>query len=845
MLHILTPPEWADTKMNYETVSRNSRLVKIILMVLPTVLGQLFGPGVGLLEAASTKLAWDAPSDYTDGTPMEEGMEYKLHYGLATRSYSAHIPAGTNTVAEAQGLADGQTYYFAVTAISINGVESAYSEEIVWQAPAGPYGGIPHSVPGTVEAEDFDEAGEGEAYHDTTPDNEGGSAYRAGHGVDINDKSTAGNGRCIIAARVGEWLEYTVNIATAGFYTVGAKVAMSGVGGVFHVEVGEADVSGPLQVPDTGGWYTWRLVAKPDVMLSAGEHRIRLALDAAGSGGSVGVFDSLVFTYQSPPGPKTLQVRSTSTEDVEIGVTPVDESGLSDGTAPFGLIYGHGTTVTLTAPAEAGGEPFAGWSGADYAAGTTATLVLDVDKTVTAKYGEDQDPFGGTACTLPGTIQVEDFDEGANGEAYYDTTAANEGGVYRDDAVDIKARSSAQNGYCVTAARAGEWLEYTVNVTTTTLYTVGARVAMRGSGGNFHLEVDGLDVTGPVQVPNTGGWYTWRVIEERDVLLLAGRHVIRLSLDTAGTGGTVGVFDSLQFSAQSFLDSGSTPLVVQAEDFDEGGEGVGYHDTTAANEGRKYRTEESVDIYRKSSAQNGHCVAGTRAGEWLAYTIDVPEAARLALTIRLGMKGDGGTFHLESEGVDVSGPMHVPNTGNWFNWQSVENTNVVLNAGRQVLRLVMDANGPGGAVGVFDSLFLTFLEPLIQGRPGDPPVDPVTGSYIPMDVLVSSVETPYTNVWDMIDGDIETKWGGATAAGGWWTALVYEQDVPVSEVEVVWDETSPTNRVALASVDAENWFDLQDALDATTNAVPVGYLWLIMPDDGSGTAPVVNELFVR
>jgi hypothetical protein len=189
--------------------------------------------------------------------------------------------------------------------------------------------------------------------------------------------------------------------------------------------------------------------------------------------------------------------------------------------------------------------------------------------------------------------------------------------------------------------------------------------------------------------------------------------------------------------------------------------------------------------------------------------------------------------------------MQVPDTGNWFNWRSIENTNVVLNAGPQVLRLAMDANGSNGAVGVFDSFSLVFIEPVLQGEPGEPPVDPLTGSYVPADVLVSSSAAPYTNAWAMVDGEAGTKWAGAPDAGGWWTALVYEQDVPVSEIEVVWDEPSCTNLIALASLDAEDWFVLQDALSATTNPVPVGYLWLIIPADGTDASPAVNEIFVR
>src|SRR6202040_61058 len=39
----------------------------------------------------------------------------------------------------------------------------------------------------------------------------------------------------------------------------------------------------------------------------------------------------------------------------------------------------------------------------------------------------------------------------------------------------------------------------------------------------------------------------------------------------------------------------AVPGTIQAEDFDNGGEGLAYHDTTAGNAGRAYRTTD-VDI---------------------------------------------------------------------------------------------------------------------------------------------------------------------------------------------------------------------------------------------------------
>ncbi len=60
---------------------------------------------------------------------------YNVYYGLASRSYSARIPAASGTSALISGLSEGQTYYFAVTAYNAAGVESLPSAEISYQVP--------------------------------------------------------------------------------------------------------------------------------------------------------------------------------------------------------------------------------------------------------------------------------------------------------------------------------------------------------------------------------------------------------------------------------------------------------------------------------------------------------------------------------------------------------------------------------------------------------------------------------------------------------------------------------------------------------------------------------------
>ena len=163
-----------------------------------------------------------------------------------------------------------------------------------------------------------------------------------------------------------------------------------------------------------------------------------------------------------------------------------------------------------------------------------------------------QAPFGGTAPVVgstPVTIQAENFDTGGEGVAYHDTDAINTGGAYRtSEAVDIEATGDTGGGYHVAYTNPGEWLEYTINVTKTGTYTLDFRVASKGKGGTFHAEIDGTNVTGALQVPDTTGWNTFTDVLKTGVPLTAGTHVLRLAFDTAGASGFAGNFNWIKLT---------------------------------------------------------------------------------------------------------------------------------------------------------------------------------------------------------------------------------------------------------------------------------------------------------
>jgi predicted amidohydrolase len=387
----------------------------------------------------------------------------------------------------------------------------------------------------------------------------------------------------------------------------------------------------------------------------------------------------------------------TATASDNVGVTAVRFAvdgaplGADDTSAPYSISWDSRTaangshTVTATAFDAAGNS-------------AVSSITVNVANTTTPP---GSTPFSGTPVTLPGRIEAENFDNGGANIAYFDTTTGNRGGVYRDTDVDLEPTSDTGGGYNIAKIRATEWLKYSVNAAAAGTYTLRVRVASNGAGGRFHVESNGVDRSGPLTVPDTGGWQTWTTITA-PITLPAGQQVLRLVID-AENGSIVGNVNWFEVAATT---SGSTPFTgapislpgrIEAEAFDNGGANVAYRDTTTGNSGGAFR-QTDVDIEPTTDAGGGYNVGWMRAGEWLNYSVNIPTAGTYTLRVRVAAEGAGGRFHIESNGVDRTGAITVPDTGTWQTWTTITTT-ISLPAGQQVLRLVVDAESPAGIFG--------------------------------------------------------------------------------------------------------------------------------------------------
>jgi hypothetical protein len=161
----------------------------------------------------------------------------------------------------------------------------------------------------------------------------------------------------------------------------------------------------------------------------------------------------------------------------------------------------------------------------------------------TFRFKHSPAPYGGTPWPLPGTVQAEDFDIGGQSVAYYTKYNTNLGGVYRpSEGVSMEASTDAGGGYDVAWTTGGEWLNFTVKVSASGSYIIQTRVSCNCSGAVFHYDVDGAPATPEITVPDTGGWQVWTTVSS-PINLTAGKHIIRLTMDTASPTGAAGNFN--------------------------------------------------------------------------------------------------------------------------------------------------------------------------------------------------------------------------------------------------------------------------------------------------------------
>ena len=116
-------------------------------------------------------------------------------------------------------------------------------------------------------------------------------------------------------------------------------------------------------------------------------------------------------------------------------------------------------------------------------------------------------------------------------------------------------------------------------------------------------------------------------------------------------------------SEQPAFGYNTVPGLVEAEYYNIGGEGIGYHDSDEGNNGGAYR-QDDVDI-KSNVYDGGYTVGWLRTGEWLEYTIVAAEDGLYSVEAYVGtVQSNGPSFSVFVDGEYYTTSV-VPNTGSW------------------------------------------------------------------------------------------------------------------------------------------------------------------------------------
>ncbi|MCR9253154.1 MAG: DUF5010 C-terminal domain-containing protein [bacterium] len=557
--------------------------------VVPVLTSITVDPSSVTIDEGSTQ-QFNAQAFDQNGNPMSATFSWNSSAGTISNSglYTG-TTTGNHTITASSGNVSG-TANVAVNSISTGIV-----------------------LPGIIQAEDYNEGGNGIGYYDLSSGNTGGEFRN--DDVDIENTGDVGGGYNVGWISATEWLAFDINAqANTNLYDIEFRVASPSGSGSFHVEIDGVDVTGPISVVNTGSWQNYSTVSVNNISIDPGSHELRVVFDAAGF--------NLNYLDISESQTQILTSLIISPSSVSI-----DQGATQQFTAQGYDQNGNPMTVTINWSASVGTINSSGL----YTATDEGNYIVTASNGSISGTSNVSVNTIATGWSIPGRIEAENFNGGGQGAGYFDTSTGNTGGAFRlSEDVDIQNTSDSNGGlYNVGWIAAGEWLEYDIN-TTGGNYDFQVRVASPNGNGRLHLEIDGVDVSGTLVVPNTGGWQNYTTITAENISISSGNHVLRVAFDASGLN--LNYLEAISSNVSSncsggpengdytyTISDGNNPEIT----FEPGYTGVGdaitilYYGTSPSGPYPGYLV----------SPNNPHTLSGVNSGQtvYFYYTYSVPE----------------------------------------------------------------------------------------------------------------------------------------------------------------------------------------------------------------------------
>jgi hypothetical protein len=299
-------------------------------------------------------------------------------------------------------------------------------------------------------------------------------------------------------------MDYSVNVSTAGSYTINLRVATPNFGAQLQIRNSGGTVLATVNLPVTGGFQTWQTISAV-VNLGAGTQTIRLQ-SSASAGWNINWLEIVGGTTPSNQPPT---VNAGTDKSITLPTNSVSLTGSAtdaDGTiASYAWSKISGGSATITSPSNAS---------------TTITGLVQGSYT-----------FRLTATDNKGAIASDDVLVTVNA-APGNTTKIEAENYTAMSGIVKETTTDAGGGQNVGYIDPADWMEYTYAAPSSGSYTVNLRVATPSTGAQLQIRKTDGTVLATVNIPNTGGFQTWQTISTT-ITLTQGTQTLRV----VSTGG--------------------------------------------------------------------------------------------------------------------------------------------------------------------------------------------------------------------------------------------------------------------------------------------------------------------
>lgn len=204
----------------------------------------------------------------------------------------------------------------------------------------------------------------------------------------------------------------------------------------------------------------------------------------------------------------------------------------------------------------------------------------------------------------------------------------------------IQTEASSEGGSNVGYVDAGDWMDYSVHVQTSGVYTVEFRVASPYAGTQLQLQKGSTNLA-TVTVPNTGGYQSWQTVSAT-VNLSAGTQTLRVYAVTNGWN-----LNWLNITSSAAVDQVAAPVFTPAAGTYSSPVNVTLA-TSTTGAVIKYTTDGSVPTASSQAYTGPIYIAATTTVKAVALKAGLTDSVVASATYTLSNGGGVMDFHIQN-----------------------------------------------------------------------------------------------------------------------------------------------------------------------------------------------------